>query len=82
MTPQITFPPKSLALMHTVARAHSRNVLKSCGIEIGADYFTLRSSQVTALIAWADRDKYRKPKNANGSRCRYYHDMLQRRAKA
>lgn len=82
MTPQITFSAKSIALARTTKRAHSRNVLEACGIEIGTDYFTLRSSQVTALIEWANRDKYRKPKNANGSRGRYYHDMLQRWTKA
>lgn len=77
----MTISPASEKLARTVARAHARNVLSACNIEVGADYYTLRSSQVSDLIAWADNDRYRKPANANGSRGRYYHDMLQRRAK-
>lgn len=55
-------------------------VLHRAGVAIGADFHTLNSSQVEALLVEADRVKYRKPKNANGSRGRYFHDMLQRRA--
>lgn len=64
------------------AREHARDVLRACGIERGADFFTLSAAAVEALLAHADRDKYRKPKTANGSRGRYYHDRMQRHAKA
>lgn len=59
---------------------HSRAVLAACNIPLGTDFHTLSSSKVECLLSWANHDKYRQPKNANGSRARYYHDMLQRRA--
>ena len=37
------------------------------------DFFTLSSSQVADLLAEADRFNYRAPRNANGSRARYFH---------
>ena len=48
------------------------------GIRPGTDFHTLSSSQVTDLLLAADLFKYRKPKNANGSRGRYFHAYLQR----
>lgn len=62
-------------------RLNARETLRLCGIHIGSDFHTLRSCQIDALLVEADRVKYRKPRNANGSRGRYFHDMLQRRAK-
>lgn len=59
----------------------ARAVLRNCAIEFGADFHTLRAIQVDSLLAWADQCRYRKPKAANGSRARYFHDMLQRRAR-
>jgi hypothetical protein len=67
---------------HSGARLNALAVLQSCGIYIGADFHTLRSSQVGELLACADLAGYRKPKNANGSRARYFHDLMQRRARA
>ena len=55
-------------------------ILQECEISLGADFDTLRSSTVDDLLAHADVWKYRKPRSANGSRARYFHDMLQRRA--
>jgi hypothetical protein len=43
-----------------------------------ADFHTLSSIQVEALLVEADAVKYRKPKNANGSRARYFHAFLTR----
>jgi hypothetical protein len=60
----------------------ARGVLTACGIPRGADYHTLSNSTVESLLMWADHYGYRKPKNANGSRARYFHDLMQRRAKA
>lgn len=54
--------------------------LRWCGIPEGADFHALRHEQVGKLLEAADRAKYRAPKNANGSRARYFHDLLQRRA--
>ena len=42
------------------------------------DFHTLNSSQVSVLLEFADEFKYRKPKNANGSRGRYFHAYLVR----
>jgi hypothetical protein len=60
---------------------HARATLEWCGIRLGSDFHILRSNHVDALLVCADQARYQKPKNANGSRARYFHDMLQRRAK-
>jgi hypothetical protein len=59
----------------------ARAILANCAVPIGADFHTLPSHKVDSLLAWADKQRYRKSKAANGSRARYFHDMLQRRAK-
>lgn len=59
----------------------ARDILRACGVPFGADYHTLRSETVDALLAAADRCRYRTPRNANGSRARCWHDYLQRRAR-
>lgn len=58
----------------------AREALRSAKVALGQNFHTLSSEQVEALLVEADRVKYRKPKNANGSRGRYFHDLLQRRA--
>ena len=58
----------------------ARVTLAACGVEIGADFHKLTSAQVELLLVEANVWRYRKPRNANGSRGRYFHDMLQRRA--
>lgn len=60
---------------------HARDILQACAVERGADFHRLASEQVDALLIHADLVKYRKPRGANGSRGRYFHDMLQRRAR-
>jgi len=62
-------------------RTDARATLESLHIPLGADFDTLRSFQVNDLLQAADVRKYRKPPNANGSRARYFHNLLQRRAK-
>jgi hypothetical protein len=62
--------------------AGAYGVLKQCGIDWRRDFHSLRSEQVEALIAWADEFKYRKPRNANGSRARYFHAYLVRTIEA
>lgn len=54
--------------------------LRIVGAPIGEDFHKLDSYAVECLLDWARKFKYRKPKNANGSRARYFHDYLQRRA--
>ncbi len=57
---------------------HARAVLDFCNVGEDQDFFTLSSRQVDALLMYARRDKYRKPRNANGSRARYYLARLHR----
>ncbi len=47
-----------------------------------ANFFTLSSEVVESLLAEADILKYRKPKNAPGSRARMFHAYLVRRAES
>lgn len=44
------------------------------------DFHRLDSSQVETVLAYADRFKYRKPRNANGSRARYFYAYVCRAA--
>lgn len=62
-------------------RGDARAVLASIGAEIGQDFHTLNTGQVWALLEAADVRRYRKPRNANGSRARYFYALLQRRAR-
>lgn len=62
-------------------KIHSRMTLKACRVPVGADFHVLTGDQLEALMVEADRCRYRRPANANGSRLRYFHDLLQRRAK-
>lgn len=59
----------------------ARITLENMNIAVGQDFHTLRSEQVDALLAEADRVRYQKPAHANGSRARYFHDRLQREAR-
>lgn len=61
-------------------RETARVAIRQCGIHIGADYHTLPSGAVERLLEKAKEWGYRKPKNANGSAGRYFHDYLQRLA--
>ena len=53
-------------------------ILKELGIPRGENFHVLRSSKVDELLDVARKYGYQKPKNANGSRGRYFHDYLQR----
>lgn len=53
-------------------------ILHDCEIVGGSDFHALTSSQVERLLAEADKRKYRKPKNANGSRGRYFYALVDR----
>jgi hypothetical protein len=63
-------------------RAHALFILHSLNIALGQDFHTLNASNVIDILEFADKAKYRKPKNANGSRARYYFNLLQRRARS
>lgn len=60
---------------------HARTILANCGILNPAlDFHALYSEQVSALLMEANAYRYRAPRNANGSRARYWYAYLIRRA--
>ena len=61
--------------------AVARRILDAAGVPIGSDFDSLRRTQVESLLLAADQEGYEAPKNANGSRGRYYHERLQRSAR-
>lgn len=63
-------------------RDNAQATLAGLNIGLGQDFYTLSSSQVSELLLEADRVRYRKPRNANGSRGRYFHALLQRRTQS
>lgn len=58
----------------------ARNLAREHGFPLGIDFHTLDSSTVESILAAADVWRYRKPKNANGSRARYFYAYLNRLA--
>lgn len=61
-----------------LSRADACEILAALDIPRGEDFHVLRSSKVDELLTVADKVKYRKPRNANGSRGRYFHAYLNR----
>lgn len=59
-------------------RREAAAILARCNAR--GNFHALDSFIVESLLAEADRVKYRRPKNANGSRARYFHAYLTRRA--
>lgn len=47
-------------------------------INLTRDFHALPAGQVDHILEAADAYKYRKPRNANGSRARYFHAFLRR----
>lgn len=67
---------------HVSAEAiNARATLRSLNIAVDQDFHTLNRTQVDVLLSEANRVRYQKPKNANGSRARYFFALLQRRAR-
>lgn len=62
-----------------IHRLDARAILSS--LNARGSFHALPASTVDALLVEADKFKYRRPANANGSRGRYFHAYLQRRAK-
>lgn len=62
-----------------MTRQEALNILARCEISAGTDFFTLSSSTIDRLLSEADAVKYRKPKNANGSRGRYFYAFVTRK---
>ncbi len=59
-------------------RPDACEILGRLGIKRGEDFHVLRSGVVERLLDEAQQHGYRKPKSANGSKGRYFHQYLQR----
>jgi hypothetical protein len=59
---------------------NARACLQLLHVSVNQDFHTLSSDQVEHVIQMADQARYQKPKNANGSRARYFYQRLQRQA--
>ena len=64
-----------------LSRLDARQILFGRGIPMNVDFHALRSSRVDEIIYAANAHGYRAPKNANGSRARYFHAYLMRAAR-
>lgn len=68
--------------MPQIDPTEARNILTRAGVGKDDNFYALYRSQVENLLYLADLYKYRAPRNANGSRARYWCEYLQRRADA
>lgn len=60
-----------------LTKEDARNKVRHAGISLHDNFFTLPASKVSVLLEVADEMGYQKPKNANGSRGRYFFAYLQ-----
>ncbi len=65
--------------MPRLTPADARDTLRRAAIPL-VDFHALDSAAVERIIAEADAYGYRAPRNANGSRARYFHAYLTRTA--
>ena len=63
-------------------KAEAQNILDDCGIGHNVDFYALNNTQVIRLVEEAKRHSYFAPKNANGSRGRYFCEYLQRKVRS
>lgn len=61
-----------------MTKSEAHEIMFLWEIPINRDFHALNSETVDRIIAAADERKYRKPKNANGSRARYFYAYLNR----
>ncbi len=59
----------------------ARDIANRHHVPLDRDFHALSSDEVARVITAADEHKYRQPRNANGSRARYFHAYLQRAAR-
>lgn len=58
----------------------ARELAGKYGIPLDSQFHALPSAVVESILAAADEYRYRAPRNANGSRARYFHALLCRTA--
>jgi hypothetical protein len=56
----------------------ARAIVNVYCIPIGRDFHSLNSQHVQNILDAANARKYRAPRGANGSRCRYFYAYLMR----
>jgi hypothetical protein len=61
-------------------RQYALSLFRLWNVSTKQDFHTLSASQVSMILEEAERVGYQKPKNANGSRARYFYCLQQRRA--
>ena len=66
--------------MATLDRESARNIARHYRIPLDRDFHALNSDDVEAVLEAAKWCRYRQPRNANGSKARYFHAYLQRAA--
>jgi hypothetical protein len=62
-----------------MTRTQAHDILQRCKIVLGTDFHTLSTAQVEALVEEARRVRYQRPRNANGSRARYFYSYVRRK---
>ena len=65
-------------LMARMAKEEARAFCSVFGIDPRQDWHTMSSGMKEAVLKAADSRKYKAPKNANGSRGRYFAEYLRR----
>ena len=64
--------------MARLTKNEARALCSVFGIDPSHDWHAMSSTMKEAVLRAADAHKYRKPKNANGSRGRYFAKYLRR----
>ncbi len=64
----------------TQDRNRASAIARAYGIPLDREFHSLNNGTVCAILDAADGWHYRKPRNANGSRARYFYAYLQRLA--
>jgi hypothetical protein len=63
-------------MIKKMTKEDARNLLRHRGVSLKDSFYTLSASKVTDILDVADKMHYQKPKNANGSRARYFFAYL------
>jgi hypothetical protein len=67
--------------MARLTETEARKLADAYGICLTCDYHTLSNAAVGDIARAANLCRYREPRNANGSRTRYFHAYLVRAAR-
>ena len=64
--------------MARMTKLHAEHLALVYDIPLGKDFHALTPQKVANVLECATATKYRKPKNANGSRARYFYAYMNR----